>query len=165
MEGVWMMSKNRINKTIRILGVIVISVFVIRLVGRGLLYLFLIKTGIGGAGDWCFDRLPGSYEIWRSSAYQIELVKGEDEFTKTLVVGPCVVAFCWDEARIGLRQIPDWDGSEANRGETLYYIVDTDSDKLYGPLDEAEYAAFCTSLQTDFGDWVGTSSAPPDAKR
>ena len=41
----------------------------------GVVWYVLPNIGLGGAGDWSFDKIPGNYEIWRMHAKDVSLIK------------------------------------------------------------------------------------------
>lgn len=54
--------------------IILSIIIVIALLYAAFVYV-LSNIGLGGAGDWSFDKIPGNYEIWRMNGKDVSLIK------------------------------------------------------------------------------------------
>lgn len=130
-------------------------------------YLALtLLSGCGGMGDWAYDKLPSDYWIARLNAQDIQLVRGTNGMT---VVGRYIIAFSYNARYIGLKRVSMEDSNNGPENmETLdtsqpeFYLIDTLSNSVYGPLTEDEYKEN-TSKIDDMSEWISTDAAPPGA--
>ena len=74
----------------------------------GVVWYVLPNIGLGGAGDWSFDKIPGNYEIWRINAEDIHLLSVDEDGkgANRDVVGPYISAFWHDDRYIVVKQYP-----------------------------------------------------------
>ena len=114
--------------------------------------LILTLTGCAGNGDWAYDDLPDDYSIWRINSQDIQFGKSSGNIL-TPVVGRYIIAFCHDDQYIGLQRIPlekqYRGGSDIKalvKSNPEYYLIDSDTDFLYGPMTYAEYCALIIEL-------------------
>ena len=133
--------------------------------------LLLFLAGCGGMGDWSYDALPSEYAIWRLNSQDIRLVK-ENEVAADNVVERYVVAFCHNSRYIGIQRVP-LDSSYTNimdmntldKSNPEFYLIDSTTDFVDGPLTEEEYNDQITELGIeDMCQWISTDPPPSDAK-
>ena len=115
---------------------------------------------LGGAGDWTYADLPGSYEIWRMNTYEIALVMRSTEYTADNVVESYVSEIAWNSEYIFAKQKPE---SNSLDSEISFYIVDVDSTEVYGPLSQSEFDNLIDSMDITFAetDWINTEGLKP----
>ena len=143
--------------------IIVIALLYAAFVG-GVWYV-LPNIGLGGAGDWSFDKIPGNYEIWRMHAKDVSLIKMfSDRSGGEKVLGPFILSFCWDQRYIGLQIDPRYDDPQ-EKAEIEYYIVDSSTEEVFGPFDQENYKIQSGSLGFQPNEWVKTVPAPEGVRR
>lgn len=119
-----------------------------------------------GRGDWECD-LPNDYQgfMGNSSNNTITNHSGIGQYT----VENFIKAFCYNDRFVGVQRIVPEDITHATREErysgiTVYYIVDTENDIIYGSYDQSEYEAECKELSiADIGEWIQTTRMPEGA--
>lgn len=121
-----------------------------KMVTLGLLYIALFAaSGCAGLGDYDIS-LPGGYAVVRTSAHEVAIRKQEGEGVWGGEIVPAkVVQVGWDDRYIlakqaGLRNDPKrTDGSYQIPDETIvaYWIVDPQTNEVYGPMTEENFAA------------------------
>lgn len=114
----------------------------------------------GGAGDWTYADLPGSYEIWRINTYEIALVIRSGEYIADNVVESYVSEIAWNSKCIFAKQRPEVNSLDL---EISLYIVDVDSGEVHGPLSQSEFDDLIDSMDITLAeiDWINTESLKP----
>lgn len=127
----------------------------------------LLLVGCGGMGDWSYDALPAEYAIWRLNSQDIRLVK-ENKVAADNVVERYVVAFCHNSRYIGIQRVP-LDSSYTNimdmntldKSNPEFYLIDSATDSVAGPLTEKEYNEQIAELGIeDMCQWISTDKPP-----
>lgn len=117
-------------------------------------------TACGGLGDWTFDDLPGEgYEITRFNGQDISL----DKSGKT-VIDRYIIAFCYDTKYIGVQRIPIhtpyneiFNVEDLDFSTLEYFLVDTQTDIIYGPCTQDEYANYLDEFNiSEMTEWIVT---------
>ena len=124
-----------------------------------LVQIFLLSS-CAGTSDWSFSDLPGDYEIWRINSKEIVLVKKTDDVLGESVVDAYVSKVAWDDNFILAQQESNAD----NTSNTVsFYIVDVNSENIYGPLTEDEFNELAKQIQVEVNnmDWILTSDLAP----
>ena len=114
----------------------------------------------GGAGDWTYADLPGSYEIWRINTYEIALVIRSGEYIADNVVESYVSEIAWNSKYIFAKQRSEVNSLDL---EISLYIVDVDSGEVHGPLSQSEFDDLIDSMDITLAetDWINTESIKP----
>lgn len=114
----------------------------------------------GGAGDWTYDGLPGSYEIWRINTHEIALVIRDGEYTSDNVVESYVSEIAWNSKYIFAKQKPEANSLDS---EISFYIVDVDSAEVYGPLSQSEFDDLIDDMDITLAetDWIKSECLKP----
>ena len=150
-----------VGKICRPIIVIVLYLLFIQVVCTAAVYLVYTTLGIGGAGDWTYRELPGSYEIFRSHAYNIVVY---DADTKDTVIPSYVTQFSYNEGFIGIQQTPGWQGETPIEEErTVYYLINAESKAVYGPFELETFQSFCDENSIRLGLWIKTVPKPDGA--
>lgn len=123
----------------------------------------------GGAGDWMFS-LPNNYSVVHINNSDIRVGKGE----RDTVIGPFVISFCYNQRYVGIEQLPIPEGTKDNTeidqileistaAEYRYYLIDTQTNEIYGPFLPEEYYQKCNEIGVnDFCEWINTDSITVD---
>jgi hypothetical protein len=123
----------------------------------------LLLSACSGAADWSYDGLPGDYEVWRINSKDISLCQpSESGTTADTIVGAYVDQIAFNERYIAVQQVKptDRDNPDKSRDdwEISYYLLDTDTGDLLGPLDEAAFQDACAQIDAeDFPQWIKTT--------
>lgn len=133
------------HKIIIIISVVAVILFTI--------IMALTKIGLG-TGDWKYE-LKNNYQIWRVNSKEIIIGKEEDGVL-TPSINENVVKFKYNDnfVVIGINN----DFKEDN---LKYYIINLDTDKIIGPLNEKDLTNQDTNITMD---WIKTKPTPKDAK-
>ena len=131
------------------------------------MYDFYTSFELGGAGDWTYNLLPGNYEIWRMNAEDISLE--EVHYYKGTPIGKPVIdsyikAFCSDMRYIALKTASGNKASESALDVDEYYLVDSKTRFVYGPLTPNEFKTKCDVLDFSVSDWILTVPKPEAAR-
>ena len=123
-------------------------------------------------GDWTYD-LVGGYLIVRTNSVTISLGKYEnvDLSTYKPAVDSYITCFAYNDNFIVIRKldVPDeYDQEDILKmdfEQAKYFIVDVNTDDIYGPYDsEEEFQSQCENLNIgDLKDWIATYPAPEGA--
>lgn len=112
-----------------------------------LLFFLLCLAGCSGAGDWKASGLPGGYEVWRINSRMILLCMPEPdkEFMVKTVVPGYVFEVAYNDAFICAKraEVPDDLDVKIDVSDPDYYIVDVAEGICHGPMEQAEFDAFC----------------------
>ncbi len=129
------------------------------------IYIFYTSLGVGGAGDWTYDKLPGSYEIWRFNADNISLIKvnGIDRTSGQKIIVSNVKAFYCDERFIAIKSSDEKAADQNQDDISMYYIVDSVTQDIFGPFVFSEFCAQCKSHEFAQGEWIQTEPKPSGA--
>ena len=123
-------------------------------------------------GDWGYD-LNEDYSIWRINSGTICLVKvNKDLHTGTDVVESYITSFAYNDRFIAARRLDVPDGYkqedilQMDFDQAEYFIVDADTDMVYGPYSSGEdFQTKCDELKVgDLGSWIDTYPAPEGVK-
>jgi len=132
--------------------------------------------GLGGSGDWIYDKLPNGYQIWRVNCEDIKVlvVNGNDLNDNEIVLDRYILEFCYNNSYIGIKRLPlskpaldeevvDIKSMDTSNPE--YYLIDAQNDTLYGPFDVDGYQDQINTLQVQgMCDWIPTVPTPAGAK-
>lgn len=130
------------------------------------LSLSLLLSACSGAADWTYDELPGDYEIWRTSSESIALCLPSEEGTTAYdIIYPYVDQIAFNERYIAAQQLKPMNSDDLKKSHDdwtlFYYLLDTDTGELLGPLDEAEFQDACAQIDAeDFPQWIKTTDLP-----
>ncbi|MET0017959.1 DUF3997 domain-containing protein [Oscillibacter sp.] len=128
-----------------------------------ILSLSMLLSACSGAADWRYDELPGGYEIWRTSSESIALcLPSEDGVTAQDIVFPYVDQIAFNERYIAAQQLKPMNSDDLKKSrdhwKRVYYLLDTDTGDLLGPLDEAAFQDACEKIDAeDFPQWIKTT--------
>lgn len=147
-------------------------IFLLSTMLSGCLSILLSMTG--GSGDWTFS-LPNNYMVVHINNYDIHVSKGEgDGMGRSSVIGPFVISFCYNQRYIGIEQLPIAEGikdlteieqilENSTAAEYRYYLIDTQTNEIYGPFLPEEYYQQCNEIGVnDFCKWINTDSITVD---
>ena len=144
---------------ILMMAAIVLIVFLLmRPVVRSLL------SGFKGSDNWEYKLLPGEYEIVRVDSEAIELVsteEGEKQNDGAVVVDAYISAFWHDDRFIVVKQYP---GRKDGNYDRYYYCIDTQTEEIFGPLDDDAYASLRVKLGIRIEKWILTVPKPEGAE-
>ena len=117
-------------------------------------------SSCAGANDWAYSDLPKDYEIWRINTNEVALVKRISDTGADKVVPSYVSRIAWDENFILAQQQSD---SDSTSQTISFYIVDVNSEDIYGPFSESEFNECAKQLPItiDESDWIVTSNLGP----
>jgi hypothetical protein len=133
--------------------------------------LLLLNLSACGLSDWSYELLPGDYEIWRVNSKRIILGR-TSEFGLTKVAETYVYAFCYNDRFIGIHGLDTGDDDlpasvdirEEYKDHAEYFLVDTQTHEVYGPMVLEMYNEMIALLQTGtMGDWIATRPMPEGA--
>ena len=132
---------------------------------------FLCSLCACGLSDWSYELLPGEYEIWRINSQDIVLVRQNEEGV-TAVVQTFVYAFCYNQRFIGIHGL-DTGSDHVTEGMDIretyidspeYFLVDTQTHEVYGPMTLETYEKLVLSFHAAYmGEWITTRPAPVDS--
>lgn len=130
------------------------------------LSLSLLLSACSGAADWTYDGLPGGYEVWRTSSESISLcLPSEDGPTAQDIVYSYVDQIAFNERYIAAQQLKPMNSDDLKKShddwKLFYYLLDTETGDLLGPLDEAAFQDACAKIDAeDFPQWIKTTDLP-----
>ena len=121
-------------------------------------------------GDWSYD-LIGDYSIWRINSRDITLGKYTSDFSCSTVVDSYITCFAYNDRFIAVRRLDvpkeyfQEDIFEMDFEQANWFIVDTQTDEVYGPyFSDEEFQKQCEELPVgELGDWIDTYPAPEGA--
>ncbi len=124
------------------------------------LAIFLLPSlfGCNGfGGDWEYP-LPNGYAIWRVNTRCIHCNKQNPSGGRTPVLDLYVAAFCHDDRYVGLQcvDVPEDVQTEIDTANPDYYLLDTLTGQLSGPMDAEDFPLSLT--------WLTTKPAPEGAE-
>jgi hypothetical protein len=113
-------------------------------------------SSCAGTGDWSYSNLPSDYEIWKLNPNEIALVNRVSDTSANEIVGSYVSEIAWNDNFILAQQQSDSNNSSLT---TSFYIVDVNSEEVYGPLSEVEFHKLVKQMQIMLkdSDWILTS--------
>ena len=116
-----------------------------------------------GKGNWTYKALPGGYEICRTDPEDIHLAMTEEDGKGSPheAVGPYISAFWHDDRYIVIKQYP---GKKDGNYDRFYYFIDTETDEIFGPLDNMEYSSLCREKGIQIEKWILTVPKPDGAE-
>lgn len=133
------------HKIIIIISVVAVILFTI------IMALTKIKLG---TGDWKYE-LKNNYQIWRVNSKEIIIGKEEDGVL-TPSINENVVKFKYNDNFVLVGT-----NNNFNEDNLKYYIINLDTDKIIGPLNEKDLTNQDTNITMD---WIKTKPTPKDAK-
>ena len=153
------------KKTLLIILLVLLCLALLFLLLRGIqafLFRRIVKEFI--PQDWSVH-LPNGYEIWRINSQDIVLVKVSPSGGSDTVVSAHINAYWHNERYIGL-----WcakDGADDLLGvapeQDHYYLIDTQTDSVWGLLTPDEFETLCREYApSGFDVWTKTSSVPAE---
>ena len=130
-----------------------------------LMLSFLLNGCVGaGLGDWSYP-LPNGHAVWRVNSQCIVFGR-ESGHSLSNDVDSYIFAFCFNTRYVGLKRLeakplPDVPVSADN---IEYYLADTQSEQIIGPLSENDYREKLAALGiNDLCGWIETCPAPDGA--
>lgn len=137
-----------------------------------ILMTVMLLWGCAGLSDWSYDLLPKDYEIWRVNSQNIVLGR-QSGGGLSHTVEPYILRFCSNNTFIAVQRLP-LEGLELSAGANVreldesnreYYLVNTETDIVYGPYTEEEYIQQLTDLSVgELCGWIETYPTPKGAK-
>jgi len=144
-----------------------------------MLALLCLLSGCVGVGsnDWRYE-LPNQYEMWHINANHIEIglvitntmtiYKDSNPQNELIGIPANVVEIAYNEQFVCAKTIEPEKTNAYNDGEEVmvsYYILDTRSQKTYGPyVNEIDYDKMVSLLiDDDLIDWERTIPVPENA--
>lgn len=136
------------------------------------LILTFILTSCAGLQDWCYNKLPNGYEIWRINSQDIVLIKRKGDLTD-LKISRYILEFCYNNSYIGIKQLmidenipyQDVHIEEMDTSNPFYYLVDAVNDVVMGPYTAEDYEDQIEALEIDtMCDWIKTVPTPEGIK-
>lgn len=133
--------------------------------------IFIFFLSACGLSDWSYNKIPNGYEVWHFSSGDIKLVYEDGK----IVIEKFVLAFCYNDKYIGVQQIPlkendehisSWEEiqKEYDLSDPEYYIIDSETDSIYGPYTQSEYIKQIEILNIcELCEWIKTQPPPEDA--
>ena len=95
-----------------------------------------------------YDKLPGEYEIWLESDTKVELVKDNGNGMGEVIVDTYVGEYIVDEQYIYIKQYYyDQEEHHVYTDMFTYYLIDTETDEVSGPLTGDEFHSIRKSLK------------------
>lgn len=150
----------------------VLSLLVLGVIFLIIFTLFLVLSS-GGTGDWTYNDLPNNYAVVRFNSNDINFGLENSENSYLKIVDRYIVAFCYDSRYICLQRInmdlipydEHIDIEKYGESDLEYYIIDSISGFIYGPLSKTEFSNHLSSFQiTTMCDWIKTTPKPEAAK-
>ena len=146
---------------IKLLLIIILLLVIFVCVFVSIVVLF---TGSSGLSDWSYEDLPNSYEVWRINSQDIVVGKVSDNDSFEVKIERFVLEFSYNDRFIGVKQFPikqDYniaiDVKKIDTSNLDYYIIDSNSDTIYGPYNYYEYKNKCDELKVGtMKEWVKT---------
>ena len=138
-------------------------VLIVFLLMRPVVRSLLSRSGSDGQEPWEYTQLPGDYVISRENEDDIVLGSvddGDESGEKTIIVGPYISAFWYDDRYIAVKQYP---GRKDGNYDKYYYCVDTETDEISGPLEEKEFSTLCWVRKIRIEKWILTVPKPDGA--
>ena len=130
--------------------------------------VLLVKSVLPGlvsdnGEDWTYKALPGGYEVCRTDPEDIHLAMTEEDGKGSPheAVGPYISAFWHDDRYIVIKQYP---GKKDGNYDRFYYFIDTETDEIFGPLDNMEYSSLCREKGIQIEKWILTVPKPDGAE-
>ena len=130
--------------------------------------VLLVKSVLPGlfsenGEDWTYKALPGGYEVCRTDPEDIHLAMTEEDGKGSPheAVGPYISAFWHDDRYIVIKQYP---GKKDGTYDRFYYFIDTETDEIFGPLDNMEYSSLCREKGIQIEKWILTVPKPDGAE-
>ena len=138
-----------------------------------IVFSLLLIFSSGGTGDWSYNDLPNNYAIVRFNSNDINfgIESGENDYQK--IVDRYIVAFCYNSQYICLQRInmdlipydEHIDLEHYSESDFEYYIVDSISGTVDGPLSKTEFVNSLNLIPTTaMCDWIKTMPKPKNAK-
>ena len=131
-----------------------------------LFFVLLISGCASGRGDWSYE-LPNEYQVFMCNSHQIMIIGKEHHVVENVstntYVENYIIEFCYDNQYVGAKRIVPADILHATTEEIYnntptYYILDTSTGDVCGPLDENSYLMKCNNLDIQMCDWISTAS-------
>ena len=134
--------------------------------------LLFLSLSACGLSDWTYELLPGDYEIWRVNSKSIILGRVSEYGLSSCGVETYVYAFCYNQRFIGIHGLDTGDDDlpagvdirKEYKDHAEYFLVDTQTHEVYGPMVLKMYNELIAFLQTGtMGDWIATRPMPEGA--
>lgn len=127
----------------------------------------LMLTGCPAFTDWEYNDLPNDYAISRVNVQNIQLNKESDGLYRK-VVDKFIIAFCYNSRYIALQRVPIdntntemFDVEKIYASNPEYYLIDSETDTVYGPLTIKEYEEQIINLHIEnMCEWISTDANP-----
>ena len=119
-----------------------------------------------GNNDWSYE-LPNDYVIWHINSRKIVCGKQSTENSITNIVGSYIIKFCYNDQYVCVQcvDVPNDLLENINESSPQFYIIDTISEDVKGPLLENEFEEMLNVLKVDnFSTWIKTKPKPDGAK-
>ncbi len=143
-----------------------------------ILAVVLFVSSCAAMSDWIYKDLPAEYEVWRCNACSIILCKSTGDYTASDVIPYYLKAFCDDGRYIGAKTLNREQGEDESHdsfsafihetstdADCLWYLVDSETDDIFGPYTQEEYEAQLHLFGIDnMGEWINTSPRPKGAQ-
>jgi len=94
----------------------------------------LVLTACSGTSDWTFE-LPNGYELWRINSNEV-IIKYAPSEADNEGIPSFVKEFAYDDRYVFSRNVEDISSNDIL--EEIYYILDTQEKKVYGPFDSTD---------------------------
>lgn len=119
-----------------------------------------------GNSDWSYD-LPNDYAIWHVNSRNIVCGKKRTPHSISDVGGTYVTQFCYNSQYVCLQcaDVPSDLSEEIDTSNPDYYIIDTNTDAVNGPLKKEAFEELLDSMDPEeFTPWIQTKPMPMDAR-
>ena len=108
--------------------------------------------------DWSYELING-YEIWHINSEEIVFGKRKTEHSLSTMVGGYIYEFCYGTRYIGLKNTDN-----KNEPTIQFYLIDTTTGTVEGPLSQDEYNKALESKEiTELTNWIATVPRPSGA--
>lgn len=128
------------------------------MIGSGTTLAILLSSIGPGSLDWEY-KLPNGYEMWRINSNNIVIQYTDDSANKDAIPS-FIKEFSYDERYVFSRNINNISNNDIF--EEVYYILDTEKNKVLGPLGSIEeLKSQCVELGIELPlKWYRTSPDP-----
>ena len=136
----------------------IIKYIFVFMIGSGTTLAILLSSIGPGSLDWEY-KLPNGYEIWRINSNNIVIQHTDDSANKDAIPS-FIKEFSYDKRYVFSRNINNISNNDIF--EEVYYILDTEKNKVLGPLGSIEeLKSQCVELGIELPlKWYRTSPDP-----